>query len=74
MPPMDTIHEPSPPLLPTDSAEDPDGHSSDVGFDAESAVHDRAVVAVFQRHAGSNLSHRHGPLILTPLGVLGPVF
>ena len=45
------------------------GRSPDVGLDAEAAVHDRAVLAVFHRHAGSNLYHRHGSPILTFLGV-----
>ena len=44
-----------------------DRRSSDVGLDAVPAIHDRAVFPVLQRHAGWNLSHRHGSPILTPL-------
>ena len=47
-----------------------DARSPDVGFDADPAVHVLAIPAVFQPHAGSNLSHRRSPLILTLLGVL----
>ena len=44
-----------------------DRRSSDVRLDAQSELHGSAVVPVFQRHAGSNLSHRHRPPILTRL-------
>ena len=42
-----------------------DRRSSDVRFDAQSEVYGSAVVPVLQRHAGSNLSHRPDPRILT---------
>ena len=39
--------------------------SSDVRLGAQPEPHGSAVVPVLQRHAGSNLSHPHGPPILT---------
>ena len=42
-----------------------DRRSADVCLDAQSEVYRSAVVPVFQRHAGSNLSHR-SPILTHP--------